>query len=102
MTTLREAAQQALEALVIAEAGLADIGDADREPGDDVAWCEARAAQALPETRSAITALRAALGLVRLELYVRPENVQRIRDYAQTLDDAPNKKRAATPKGSGE
>ena len=29
-----------------AEAALADIGDADRNPGEDVAWCEARAAQA--------------------------------------------------------
>lgn len=45
---------QAQAALVIAEAALADIGDADREPGDDVAWCEARAAQALPEVRAAL------------------------------------------------
>ena len=42
------------KALVIAEAALADIGDADREPGDDLAWCEARAAQALPEVRAAL------------------------------------------------
>ena len=41
-------------ALVEAEAALADIGDADREPGDDVAWCEARAAQALPITRAVL------------------------------------------------
>ena len=61
MSDLRKAAQQALEALKIAEAGLADIGDADREPGDDVAWCEARAADALAAPRSAIIALRAAL-----------------------------------------
>ena len=38
-------------ALHTAEAALADIGDADRNPGDDVAWCEARAAQALPEEK---------------------------------------------------
>ena len=37
-----------VRALEIAEAALADIGDADREPWDDVAWCEARAAQAQP------------------------------------------------------
>lgn len=43
--------------LVIAEAALADIGDADREPGDDVAWCEARAAKALPTVRAAIAKL---------------------------------------------
>lgn len=41
-------------ALVLAEAALSDIGDADREPGDDVAWCERRAAQALPEVRQAL------------------------------------------------
>jgi hypothetical protein len=61
MNDLRQAAQQALEALVTAEAGLADIGDADREQGDDVAWCEARAAAALEGPRAAITALRDAL-----------------------------------------
>ena len=44
------------DALRIAEAALADIGDADREPGDDVAWCERRAAQALPAVRAAIKA----------------------------------------------
>lgn len=41
-------------ALTKAEAALADIGDADREPGDDVAWCERRAAQALPTVRAAL------------------------------------------------
>jgi hypothetical protein len=41
-------------ALKIAEAALADIGDATREPGDDLAWCERRAAQALPEVRKAL------------------------------------------------
>jgi hypothetical protein len=41
-------------ALVLAEAALADIGDADREAGDNVAWCEARAAQALPAVRMAL------------------------------------------------
>jgi hypothetical protein len=42
------------EALKTAEAALADIGDADREPGDDLAWCERRAAQALPAVRAAL------------------------------------------------
>lgn len=41
-----------------AEAALADIGDADREPGDDLAWCERRAAKALPRVRAAIDAAR--------------------------------------------
>jgi hypothetical protein len=41
-------------ALAVAEAALADIGDADREPGDDVAWCEARAAVALVPVRAAL------------------------------------------------
>lgn len=41
-------------ALVAAEAALADIGDADREPGDDLAWCEKRAEQALPTVRAAL------------------------------------------------
>jgi len=52
--------KMALDALKFAEAALADIGDADREPGDDLAWCEARAAEALPRTRAAIAALQAA------------------------------------------
>jgi hypothetical protein len=62
LTTHREhpAAQQerqeVLRALEIAEAALADIGDADREPGDDLAWCEQRAAQALPDVRAALAA----------------------------------------------
>lgn len=42
------------KALVIAEAALADIGDADCDPDYDLAWCEARAAQALPEVRAAL------------------------------------------------
>jgi hypothetical protein len=41
-------------ALKTAEAALADIGDATREPGDDIAWCEQRAAQALPAVRAAL------------------------------------------------
>lgn len=41
-------------ALREAEAALADIGDADREPGDDLAWCERRAAEALPNVRAAL------------------------------------------------
>lgn len=41
-------------ALVTAEAALSDIGDADREPGDDLAWCEQRAAEALPTVRAAL------------------------------------------------
>ena len=43
-----------VSALRTAEAALADIGDADREPGDDVAWCEKRAADALPKVRAAL------------------------------------------------
>ena len=42
------------EALRIAEAALADIGDADREPGDDVAWCERRASLGLRRVRDAL------------------------------------------------
>jgi hypothetical protein len=45
-----------LAALRYAEAALSDIGDADREPGDDLAWCENRAAQALPRVRKLIAA----------------------------------------------
>lgn len=47
-----------VEAAHKAEAALADIGDADREPGDNLAWCEDRAAQALPSLRAALAALR--------------------------------------------
>lgn len=41
-------------ALQEAECALGDIGDADREPGDDVEWCEKRAAEALPKVREAL------------------------------------------------
>lgn len=42
------------QALRLAEAALSDIGDADREPGDDIAWAERRAAQALPAARAGL------------------------------------------------
>jgi len=45
-----------LEALAYAESALSDIGDAEREPGDDLAWCEDRAAQALPRIRKLLAA----------------------------------------------
>lgn len=41
-----------LDALAYAEAALGDIGDA----GDDLAWCENRAAQALPRVREVLLA----------------------------------------------
>ena len=43
-----------IRALELAEAALADIGDAEREPGDDLAWAEARAAQVLPRIRAVL------------------------------------------------
>jgi hypothetical protein len=43
-----------IRALELAETALADIGDADRELGDDLAWAEARAAQDLLRIRRAI------------------------------------------------
>ena len=55
---LRAINAQLLEALELAEAGLSDIGDADREPGDDLAWCERRAAGPLPVIRAAIAAAK--------------------------------------------
>jgi len=42
---------QLLDVLSYAECALGDIGDADREPGDDLEWCEERAAKALPRVR---------------------------------------------------
>ena len=45
-------AERLKEALRVAEAALADIGDADRELGDDLAWCERRAAEPLPMIRA--------------------------------------------------
>jgi hypothetical protein len=47
---------EVLKALEYAEAALSDIGNADREPGDDLAWCESRAAQALPLIRNHLRA----------------------------------------------
>ena len=47
---------QLLDALSYAECALGDIGDADREPGDDLEWCEERAAKALPRVRKLLQA----------------------------------------------
>jgi hypothetical protein len=47
-----------LRALELAEAALADISDAEREPGDDIAWAERRAAQNLPRIRHALRTWR--------------------------------------------
>jgi hypothetical protein len=52
--TLSAEVERLRTALKLAEAALSDIGDADREPGDDVAWCERRAAEPLPIVRSAL------------------------------------------------
>lgn len=41
-------------ALQEAECALGDIGDADREPEDDIEWCEKRAAEALPKVRETL------------------------------------------------
>lgn len=46
-------------AIKTAEAALADIGDSDHEPSDDLAWCERRAQQALPVVRFALAAAEA-------------------------------------------
>ena len=48
------AVAELIEAAKSAEAALSDIGDADREPGDDVAWCERRAYEAIPRLRAAL------------------------------------------------
>jgi hypothetical protein len=50
----RADALELVEALKKAEAALSDIGDADREPEDDIAWCERRAAQDLQMIRAAL------------------------------------------------
>jgi hypothetical protein len=47
---------QLLGVLCYAESALSDIGDADREPGDDLEWCEGRAAEALPRIRELLLA----------------------------------------------
>jgi hypothetical protein len=47
---------QLLDVLSYAECALGDIGDADREPGDDLEWCEERAAKALPRVRKLLLA----------------------------------------------
>lgn len=44
-----------LEALAYAEAALSDIGDSEREPGDNLEWCENRAAEALPRVRDLLS-----------------------------------------------
>jgi hypothetical protein len=47
-----------IQSLVWSEAALADIGDAEREPGDDLAWAERRAAEELPRIRRALQTWR--------------------------------------------
>ena len=47
---------QLIDTLAYAEAALGDIGDAEREPGDDLEWCEERAAAALPRIRELLLA----------------------------------------------
>jgi hypothetical protein len=47
-----------IRALQVAEEALADIGDAERESGDDLAWAERRAAQELPRIRHALRTWR--------------------------------------------
>ena len=60
--TKDEALTMALEALETAEAGLAELAQgADREPTDDLAWCEERATQALAKPRVAIAAIKEVL-----------------------------------------
>lgn len=54
MTAILAHVEAQAAALVAAEAALADIGDADREPGDDIKWAERRAMQALPIVRNAL------------------------------------------------
>ena len=54
MTDWKTLWAELIRVLELAEAALADIGDADREPGDDLAWAEARAAQDLPRIRAAL------------------------------------------------
>jgi len=49
-----EGPTELIRALELAEAALADIGDAERESGDDLAWAEARAAQVLPRIRAVL------------------------------------------------
>lgn len=54
VTTAEALNAELVEVLRKAKAALEDIGDADREPGDDLAWCEARAAEPLPLIRAAL------------------------------------------------
>lgn len=58
---IRDLIQRLADALHKAEAALSDIGDAEREPDDDVQWCEDRAFIALPITRAALAEARAYL-----------------------------------------
>ena len=59
---IREVNAALVKALREAEAALADIGDAEREEGDDVAWCERRAAEPLPAIRAALAASQKCAG----------------------------------------
>lgn len=56
---LRSRLSLAIDALLKAEAALADIGDAEREPTDDLKWCEERAAKVIPFVRTTLAKLRA-------------------------------------------
>ena len=56
-----------IRVLELAEAGLSDIGDAERELGDDLAWAETRAAQDLPRIRQSLNLWRGHAALAQPE-----------------------------------
>lgn len=56
--TVSDTESELISTLQLAEAALADIGDAEREPGDDIIWAEKRAGEVLPKIRHVLNSVR--------------------------------------------
>ena len=75
---------QLLGVLSYAECALSDIGDADREPGDDLEWCERRAAEALPRIREMLLAYGKTITATTAMTTPTLEEISKLVSFTQT------------------
>lgn len=77
---------QLLEVLSYAESALSDIGDAEREPGDDLEWCEGRAAEALPRIRELLLAHGKTTTTTTAMTTPTPDEISKLISFTQMND----------------
>lgn len=77
---------QLLGVLSYAECALGDIGDADREPGDDLEWCEGRAAEALPRIRKMLLAHGKTTTATTAMTTPTPDEISKLVSFTQMND----------------